>query len=138
MNPKLKLKSALPVYVHVNSFETMLIVATLLANEGRKIDLNVLPKDTQSVLSLARWCSNGTTLYISPGSVSRQQDGPPKKGCPCITSLDDAVALFYEQPIMIGEYVVTPGRDGVQVGCQFIPWEKVRAVAALESLVSEQ
>lgn len=81
--------------------------------------LRIIHIETETHLS---WYGEKQEQYISVSTQKEVMD----------------VILGREEVIIVGDYKVEPSAAGIQVGCTFVPWEKVRQIASLQPKTEAQ
>lgn len=129
----MNLKSKLPTNIRCATFELAFVLGQLLQQHGYAIDNNLIPSGDWLrgiPLEIQR---NGTTVRIHHDTkrVTRYSDRGER--CPIdvtCANTHDLIAALYETPIKVGDYEADIRPDGVQVGCQFVPWSVIETLLA--------
>jgi hypothetical protein len=118
----------LPSYIEVPTAELMFAIAEWLESNGYLREENTRPKTfvPKSYVFQTRpkvlKVENNTVCWFSTES----RDDSAK-----VNSFSEFLAL-QEPKIKVGEFSVVPSEKGIQVGCTFVPWDKVEAILALK------
>jgi hypothetical protein len=122
----------LPKYINFANCELMLIAASIIAKEsGRNLDENIkigmqaLEHMRDKVEPVMRISSTTCSWYSQGRGMHNENDAP------LISTMQELFDFLYANPIRVGDYEVEVQEDGIQVGCTFVEWNKVKEIAAL-------